>query len=73
MKDSEINRPVQYLGSYISSTKSNDNVRTGKVLTAIEWLSIIRKSKSNLSDKIKWDSSNLYPCLYYYMAAPSEL
>ena len=43
-----------YLGSNISSTKSNVSIHIGKTLTAIHKLSTIYKS--DLSGKIKWKS-----------------
>ena len=42
-----------YLGSNISSTESDVNIRRAKALTTIERLSIL--SKSDMSYKIKWD------------------
>ena len=42
-----------YLGSNISSTESNVNIRVEKAWIAIDKLSII--SKSDLTDKIKWE------------------
>ena len=41
----------RYLGSVVSSSESDDNMRLAKAWTAIDWLPIIRKSE--LSDKIK--------------------
>ena len=40
-----------YLGSNVLSTENNNNTRLAKILTAIDWLSVIWKS--DLSDKIK--------------------
>ena len=42
-----------YLGSSISSTESDVNIRLAKTWTAIDRLLIIWKS--NLSDKVKWN------------------
>ena len=42
-----------YLGSNVSSTECDIDMRQPKVQTAIDWLSIIWKS--DLSNKIKWD------------------
>ena len=40
-----------YLGSSISSTETDINTRLAKAWTALDWLSVIRKS--DLTDKIK--------------------
>ena len=48
---SEISNNFTYLGSNISSTESDVNIRFGNALTASDWMLSIWKS--DLSDKIK--------------------
>ena len=50
----------KYLGSNISSTKSNINIHIGKAWNAIDKLSIMWKS--DLSNKIKQNFSKLCLC-----------
>ena len=60
-----------YLGSSVSSTEYDINMRLAKVWTAIDRLSVIWNS--DLSDKIKriFSKQQSYP--YYYMEAPHWL
>ena len=51
-----------------SSTESDVNIHLMKEWDAVDRLSFIRKS--NLFDKLKWISSSLSLCLYYYVDAP---
>ena len=65
-----------YLGSNISSTESDDNIRLSKAWTAIKRLSIIWKF--DLSDKIKLDfqavavSMLLYGCTTWTLTKRTE-
>ena len=60
-----------YLKSNISSTESDVNIRQEKVWTAFDKLLI--KWKSDLSDKIKRDFSELWLCKNYCLDALPEL
>ena len=57
-----------YLGSSVSSTKNDFNIRLAKAGNAIERLSLLWKS--DLSDKIKCNFFKQRSCHFYYMDAP---
>ena len=61
---------VQMFGSRMSSTKKDVNKHLAKVGTAFYRLSIIWKF--DLTDKINWNSFNVWPCWYNCMDAPSR-